>query len=56
LLGAATCADRPAADIQLRCPACSGTMLVIERITSAQLYFRPDLNPPTPHRCSVDSS
>jgi hypothetical protein len=31
-------------------------MLVIERITSAQLYFRPGLNPPTPQRCSVDSS
>jgi hypothetical protein len=31
-------------------------MLVIERITSAQLYFRPDVNHPTPQRCSVDSS
>jgi hypothetical protein len=31
-------------------------MLVIERFTSAQLYFRPDLNLPTPQRCCVDSS
>ena len=49
LLGAVACADRPEPTNQLRCPACSGTMLVIERITSAQLYFRPDLSLPT-HR------
>jgi hypothetical protein len=56
LLGAAACPDRPETTNLLRCPACSGTMLVIERITSAQLYFRPDPNRPTPQRCSVDSS
>ena len=56
LLGAVACPGRPETTNLLRCPACSGTMLVIERITSAQLYFRPGLNPPTPQRCSVDSS
>ena len=40
----------------LRCPTCSGTMLVVERMTCAQLYFRPDPNLATPQRCSVDSS
>jgi hypothetical protein len=56
LLGAVTSPDRPETTNLLRCPACSGTMLVIERITSAQLYFRPDMNLPAPQRCSVDSS
>jgi DNA-directed RNA polymerase subunit RPC12/RpoP len=56
LLGAVACADRPQTTNQLRCPACSGSMLVMERITTAQLYFRPDLSLPTPHRYSVDSS
>jgi Putative transposase len=55
LLGAA-CPDRPETTNLLCCPACSGTMLVIERITSAQLYFRPHLGLPTPQRCCVDSS
>jgi hypothetical protein len=31
-------------------------MLVIERITSAQLYFLPDRSLATPQRCSLDSS
>jgi hypothetical protein len=56
LLGAAACADRLDTTTQMRCPACSGVMLVVERLSSAQLYFRPDLRPPTPQRCSVDSS
>jgi hypothetical protein len=56
LLGAAACADRPAADIQLRCPACSGIMLVVERMTCAQLYFHPNLTLPNQPRCEVDSS
>jgi predicted Zn-ribbon and HTH transcriptional regulator len=56
LLGAAAYADRPETINQLRCPACSGTMLVIERITSAQLYFQQGLTLPTPQRCIVDSS
>src|SRR6267143_1714248 len=54
LLGTAACADRPEATNLLRCPACSGTMLVVQRITSAQLYFQPGLSLPTPQSCSVD--
>ena len=56
LLGVAACADRPEPTNQLRCPACSGTMLVIARMTSAQLYSRFDLSLPTLQRCYVDSS
>ena len=43
LLGAVACADTLTS--QPRCPACSGTMLVIERMTSAsaQLYSRLNL-------------
>jgi len=56
LLGAVACADRPEPTNQLRCPVCSATMLVIERMTSAQLYFRLDLSLPTLPRCYLDSS
>ena len=56
LLGATACGDRAAADIQLRCPACSGIMLVVERMTCAQLYFHPNLTLPNQPRCGVDSS
>jgi len=56
LLGATACTDRAAADIQLRCPACSGIMLVVERMTCAQLYFHPPLTPANQPRCGVDSS
>jgi hypothetical protein len=56
LLGAAASTERPEATNLPRCPACSATMLVIERFTSAQLYFRPDLTLTTPQRCTVDSS
>ena len=56
LLGAVAGADRPQTANQLRCPACSGSMLVMERMTTAQLYFRPDLSLTTPQRYSVDSS
>ena len=48
-------ADRPEATNHLRCPACSAPMLVVERITSAQLYFRADPGLAIPQRC-VDSS
>jgi len=53
LLGAAACPDRPETTNLLRCPACSGTMLVIERITNAQLYFRPDPNLATPQGAAL---
>ncbi len=56
LLGTVAGADRTKTANLPRCPACSATMLVIERITSAQLYFRPDRSFVTQQRCSVDSS
>jgi hypothetical protein len=56
LLGKAPEADCPEATNHARCPACSATMLVVERITGAQLYFRTDPGLAIPQRCSVDSS
>jgi Putative transposase/Transposase zinc-binding domain len=56
LLGATARTDRTDAANQLRCPACSATMLVVERFTSAQLYFQSDPSLATPRRCNVDSS
>ena len=55
LLGATACVDPPEPP-SLRCPACSGIMLVVERLTRGQLYFHPSLTPAEPRRCSVDSS
>ena len=56
LLGTVASAERTETTTLPRCPACSATMLVIERFTSAQLYFQPDLSLAIPQRCSVDSS
>ena len=56
LLGTATSTERPEATNLPRCPACSGSMLVIERMTTSQLYFRPDLTLTTPQKYTVDSS
>src|SRR6266568_4646451 len=55
LLGVVTCAEPPEPP-SLRCPACSGIMLVVERLTRGQLYFRPGPTLAEPGRCSVDSS
>jgi hypothetical protein len=55
LLGATACPDPPE-PLSLRCPACSGSMLVVERLTRGQLYFRPGPTLAEPRRCSVDSS
>ena len=55
LLGMAACVDPPEPP-SLRCPACSGIMLVVERLTRSQLYFHPSLTSSEPRRCSVDSS
>jgi len=44
LLGSTACADPPEPP-SLRCPACSGIMLVVERLTRGQLYFHPSLIP-----------
>jgi Putative transposase len=55
LLGTAPCLDPPEPPT-LRCPACSGIMLVVERLTHAQLHFRENLAPSEPRRCGDDSS
>jgi hypothetical protein len=55
LLGATACADPPERP-SLRCPACSGIMLVVDRLTRGQIYFHPSLPPAQPRRCNVDSS
>jgi DNA-directed RNA polymerase subunit RPC12/RpoP len=55
LLGVAACAALPESP-GLRCPTCSGTMLVVERLTRCQLYFRPSLTLTEPRRCRDDSS
>jgi hypothetical protein len=39
-----------------RCPACSDIMLVVERLTCSQLYFRVSPTPSEPRRCCDDSS
>jgi hypothetical protein len=56
LLGGATCASDPETTTQLRCPICASPMLVIERLTSSQIYFRSGPIASAPRRCTVDSS
>jgi hypothetical protein len=55
LLGVTKCVDPPETP-SLRCPSCAGIMLVVERLTPSQLYFRPSLTLPEPRRCRDDSS
>ena len=55
LLRMTACVDPPQPP-SLRCPACSGIMLVVERLTRSQLYFRASLTPSEPRRCADDSS
>ena len=55
LIGIAACVDLPQPP-SLRCPACSGAMLVVERLTCGQLYFRACMTPAKPRRCDNDSS
>jgi hypothetical protein len=55
LLGLAVRADPPEQQ-SLRCPTCSGIMLVVERLTYGQLYFRPSLTPAKPRRSADDTS
>ena len=55
LLGMAVCIDRPEPPT-LRCPACSGIMLVVERLTQGQLYFGAGLAPSLPKRFRDDTS
>jgi hypothetical protein len=54
LFGIAVSTDPPMSP-DLRCPICSSTMLTIERLTSAQLYFQPPASPPI-RRSHVDTS
>ena len=56
LFGAEGCGAHPEITTQLRCPVCTGPMLVLERITSSQLYFRSGLLLPNLPRNAVDSS
>jgi hypothetical protein len=55
LLGATACVDPPEPP-SLRCPACSGIMLVVERLTRSQLYFRASPTLSQPRRSADDSS
>ena len=55
LLGLAERADPPEPH-SLRCPTCSGIMLVVERLTYGQLYFRPSLTLSEPRRSADDTS
>jgi hypothetical protein len=55
LLGMAASVDPPQPP-GLRCPACSGIMRVVERLTRGQLHFQPGLIQSETGRCSVDSS
>ena len=54
LLGIAIATDPPV-NPERRCPICSSTMLILERLTSAQLYFQPPASPPI-RRSLVDTS
>ena len=54
LLNAAAPSQQPAPTAQIKCPLCSGDMLVVERITSRQLLSAPtDISPSRPR---LDSS
>ena len=54
LLGIAISTDPPVTP-ELRCPICSGTMLIVERLTSAQLYLQAPATPPI-RRSAFDTS
>ena len=56
LLGVYDSATDAEITTQLRCPVCTGPMLVIERMTSSQLHFRSGLILPDPQRRRLNSS
>ena len=56
LLGVEGCTTHPDITTKLRCPVCTGPMLVIERLTSSQLYFQSALTMPDSQSYSLDSS
>jgi Putative transposase/Transposase zinc-binding domain len=55
LLGFAAVTEPPLR-LEHRCPACSGIMLVVERLSAAQIYFRTDTHQTTTWRPRADSS
>jgi Putative transposase/Transposase zinc-binding domain len=56
VLMGATMRTYPQEKLTRRCPACSGVMLVVERLSCAQLHFRADTHPRRTWRCSADTS
>ena len=56
LLGVEGCATHAEITTQLRCPVCSGPMVVLERLTNSQLHFRSGLLLPNVPRNLLDSS
>jgi hypothetical protein len=56
LLGVACRATESPTTTHLRCPACDGPMIVVERMTTCQLYFRLTPMRSDRQRCSIDSS
>jgi hypothetical protein len=55
LLGSAPVTEPPLR-VEHRCPACSGIMLVVERLSAAQVYFRTDAHQTTTWRSLADTS
>src|ERR1039457_6241772 len=55
LLSTTACVDPPEPP-SLCCPVCSGIMLVVERLTRGQLYFRASLTASEPRRFRDDTS
>jgi hypothetical protein len=56
LLGTASPSPQPASTSQLKCPSCSQPMIILERMTSSQLYFRTTLMLHNAPQRVVDSS
>ena len=56
LLGAEGCGAHLEIITQLRCPICTGPMLIIHRMTSSELYFCSGVTLTDPVRCGIDSS
>ena len=55
LLGSAPITEPPMR-VEHRCPACSGIMSVVERLSAAQIYFRTDARQTTTWRPHADTS
>jgi hypothetical protein len=56
LLGTHVSPPKPVPSSQPRCPSCCEPMILLERITSSQLYFRPTLTLHHAPQCGIDSS